>query len=96
MTSGLSSFDDKPMNYWVWRSSFKSAIADLDLGPEEELDLLFKYLRRDSSEQVQQIKAVNIRHPYAGLQMAWERLEEMYGTAILPYCCVILVTCLQS
>jgi len=46
VTSGLNSFDDKPVNYWAWRSSFKSTIADLDLKPEEEMDLLIKYLGR--------------------------------------------------
>ncbi|XP_073714092.1 uncharacterized protein [Misgurnus anguillicaudatus] len=80
VTSGLNTFDDKPINYWAWRSSFKSSIADLDLKPEEEMDLLIKYLGRESSEQVRRIKSVNIRHPFEGLQMAWERLEDLYGS----------------
>ncbi|XP_038132002.1 uncharacterized protein LOC119777240 [Cyprinodon tularosa] len=80
VTSGLSPFDDKPINYWAWKASFKSAIAGLDLSATEELDLLVKYLGKDSAEQIKRIKAVNIRHPPAGLSLAWERLEETYGS----------------
>ncbi|KAL6487592.1 hypothetical protein MHYP_G00042180 [Metynnis hypsauchen] len=80
VTSGLTSFDDQPINYWAWRASFKSAIAGLDLSAAEELDLLVKYLGKHSAEQIKRIKAVNIRHPPAGLSLAWERLEETYGS----------------
>ncbi|XP_033991975.1 uncharacterized protein LOC117487461 [Trematomus bernacchii] len=80
VTSGLTTFDDQPMNYWAWKTSFLSAIAGLDLSVGEELDLLCKYLGKESSDQVRRIKAVNIRHPDAGLMMAWERLEEIYGS----------------
>lgn len=70
------------MNYWAWKTSFQSAIADSDLSAGEELTLLTKYLRKESAEQEsrrikkERIKAVNIRHPPTGLTMAWERLEE--------------------
>ena len=80
VTSGLTTFDDQPMNYWAWKASFLTAIAGLDLSAGEELDLLSKYLGKESSEQVRRIKAVNIRYPNAGLLMAWERLEEIYGS----------------
>lgn len=80
VTTGLSTFDDKPENYWAWKSSFKSAIAELDLTAGEELDLLSRWLGRESSEHVCRLKAVNIRCPPAGLSMAWERLEETYGS----------------
>ncbi|XP_034076932.1 uncharacterized protein LOC117549272 [Gymnodraco acuticeps] len=80
LTTGLSTFDDKPENYWAWKSSFKSAIAGLDLTAGEELDLLSRWLGRESSEHVRRLKAANIRCPPAGLSMAWERLEETYGS----------------
>ncbi|XP_038155640.1 uncharacterized protein LOC119792876 [Cyprinodon tularosa] len=80
VTTGLTSFDDQPMNYWAWKSSFKTAITGLDLSAGEELDLLVRYLGENSSRQVKQMKAVNIRRPEAGLAMAWERLEEVYGS----------------
>ena len=80
VTTGLITFDDRPENYWAWKSSFQSAIAGLDLTYREELDLLSKWLGRESSEQVRRIKAANIRNAQAGLVMAWERLEETYGS----------------
>lgn len=80
ITTGLSAFDDQPMNYWVWKSSFKSAKAGLDLSAGEELDLLIRYLGKDSAKQAKQMKAVNIRCPEAGLMRAWERLEETHGS----------------
>ncbi|XP_013856466.1 uncharacterized protein LOC106512382, partial [Austrofundulus limnaeus] len=80
ITTGLTSFDDQPMNYWAWKSSFKTAITGLDLSAGEELDLLVRYLGKNSSRQVKQMKAVNIRCPEAGLTMAWDRLEEVYGS----------------
>ena len=79
VTSGIIIFDDKPENYWAWKSSFESATAGLDLTVGEELDLLSKWLGQESSQHVRRIKAVNIRRPQTGLDMAWERLEETYA-----------------
>lgn len=56
VTSGLTTYDDQPMNYWAWKTSFRNAIADLDLSAAEELDLLTKYLGKESAEQVRRIK----------------------------------------
>ena len=80
VTSGLTTYDDQPMNYWAWKSSFQNAIADLDLSASEELDLLNKYLGKESAEQVRRIKTVNIGNPATGLCMAWGRLDEIYGS----------------
>jgi len=80
VTSGLSTYDDQPMNYWAWKTSFQNAIADLDLSAAEEFDLLIKYLGKKSAEQVRRINTVNIRNPAAGLYMAWDRLDEIYGS----------------
>ncbi|XP_025762392.1 uncharacterized protein LOC109201783 [Oreochromis niloticus] len=63
----------------VWKSSFKTAIAGLDLSPGGELDLLVRYLGKDSAKQAKQMRAVNIRCPEVGLAMTWDRLEEVYG-----------------
>ncbi len=49
-----------------------NAIADLDLSAAGELDLLTKYLGKDSTEQVRRIKTVNIKDPAIGLSMAWK------------------------
>ena len=80
VTSGLTTYDDQPMNYWAWKSSFLNAIANLDMSAAEELDLLTRYLGKESAEQVRRIKTVNIRNPATGLYMAWGRLDEIYGS----------------
>lgn len=68
-------------NYWAWKSAFSSTIEGLDLTAAEELDLLVKWLGKESSEHARRIKSVHIKHPAAGLRMTWERLEQCYGTA---------------
>lgn len=45
VSGGLLQFDDKPENYWSWKSSFLSSTKDLNLSAREELDLLTKWLR---------------------------------------------------
>lgn len=80
VTSGLTTYDDQPINYWAWKTSFQNAISGLDLSAAEELDLLIKYLGKESSQHVKRIKAVNIRSSLTGLTMAWERLKETYGS----------------
>ncbi|KAL1252709.1 hypothetical protein QQF64_017402 [Cirrhinus molitorella] len=80
VTSGLTAYDDQPMNYWAWKTSFQNAIADLDLSAAGELDLLTKYLGKESAEQARRIKTVNIKDSAIGLRMAWERLDEIYGS----------------
>lgn len=80
ISSGLTIFDDHPENYWAWKSSFLNATSGLKLSSSEQLDLLIKWLGSRSSEYVRRIRSVNIRYPDAGLKMAWDRLEEMYGS----------------
>ncbi|KAL3983862.1 FRAS1-related extracelluar matrix protein 1/2 [Sarotherodon galilaeus] len=80
VTSGLTTYDDQPINYWAWKTSFQNAISNLDLSAAEELDLLTKHLGKESAEQVRRIRAVNIRNPTTGLYTAWGRLDEVYGS----------------
>ena len=80
MTLGLTNFDDKPENFWGWKSTFYGATTGLGLSAGEELDILIKWLGKESSEQARRLKAVNIRHPQVGLMMVWQRLEEYYGS----------------
>lgn len=70
VTSGLTTYDDQPMNYWAWKVSFQNAIANLELSATEELGLLLKHLGKESAEQVKRIISVNIRDPAKGLCMA--------------------------
>ncbi|KAL4009046.1 hypothetical protein ACER0C_002898 [Sarotherodon galilaeus] len=80
VSTGLLQFDDKPENYWAWKTSFISATKDLNLSPREELDLLTKWLGPTSSEQAKRIRAVHTLNPAAGAKMVWQRLEEGYGS----------------
>ncbi len=80
LTGGLSRFNDKPENYWAWKSSFCNAIEGLDLKPSEELDLLVQWLGPESTEHARRIRSVHINYPDVGLSMVWKRLEECYGS----------------
>ncbi|XP_051792766.1 uncharacterized protein LOC127530319 [Acanthochromis polyacanthus] len=80
VSSGLTQFNDRPENYWAWRSSFINATRELSLNASEELDLLTKWLGRESSEHVRRIRFVYVANPAVGLRLAWERLEECYGS----------------
>ncbi|XP_054872108.1 uncharacterized protein LOC129350233 [Amphiprion ocellaris] len=80
ITTGLFKFDDTPENFRAWRSSFLSATADVDLTYSQELDLLVKWLGKESSEHVKRIRAVYSTNPKAALQLSWDRLDECYVT----------------
>ena len=80
VSSGLLQFSDQPENYRAWRASFLNAIQGLNLTDSEEMDLLVKWLGAESATQVKRIRAVNVHHPQNGLKMAWDRLNECYGS----------------
>ncbi|KAK3545643.1 hypothetical protein QTP70_008781 [Hemibagrus guttatus] len=80
VNSGLFKFDDRPENYWAWKSSFANAIEGLYLSATEQLDLLSKWLGEQSSHYVRRIRAVHTGNPDTGLRKAWERLEDCYGS----------------
>lgn len=46
----------------------------------EELDLLVKWLGKESSEHVKRIGAVHVTNPRAALHLSWQRLQDCYGT----------------
>lgn len=80
VTTGLTKFDDNPENFRAWESSFVNVTQDLQLSANEELDLLIKWLGKESSENVKTIRAVYVTNPQAALQMSWMRLQESYAT----------------
>ncbi|XP_061908363.1 uncharacterized protein LOC133653277 isoform X1 [Entelurus aequoreus] len=80
VSSGLTQFNDHPENYWAWKSSYINATGELNLNASEELNLLTKWLGRESSEHVKRIRSVHVANPAVGLQLVWERLEECYGS----------------
>ncbi|XP_072926512.1 uncharacterized protein [Hemitrygon akajei] len=78
VTSGLYQFDDKPENYRAWHSTFTNAIDGVQLRATQELDLMAKWLGKESCEQVRCIRSVYINKPELALKKAWERLQEGY------------------
>lgn len=74
VTTGLNIFDDKPESFRAWQSSFFNATQGLELTASEELDLLIKWLGKESSDHVKRIRAVYISNPQAALQLSWTRL----------------------
>ncbi|XP_059823898.1 uncharacterized protein LOC132393100 isoform X2 [Hypanus sabinus] len=63
VTSGLYRFDDKPENYRAWYSTFTNAIDGVQLRATQELDLMAKWLGKETREQVRRIRSVYINKP---------------------------------
>ncbi|GAA6111706.1 uncharacterized protein LOC125145101 [Tachysurus ichikawai] len=76
VSSGLYLFDDKPENYRSWYSSFTSAAREVHLTATQELDLMTKWLGKESGEMVKRIRSVHVSNPGLALHKAWERLHE--------------------
>ena len=81
VATGLLHFNDKPQNYRAWKRSFLTAVRGLNLEPREEMDILLKWLGKESVEHIEQIRAIHINGPEAGVAMAWEWLKLTYGSA---------------
>ena len=75
VSSGLLPNDDRPENYWAWKSSFLAATRDLNLSDQEELNLLIKWLGPNSSAQAMRIRSVHVNNPRAGVFKVWQWLE---------------------
>lgn len=76
----LSSFDDKPEHYSVWKTSFVRIKSELNLCPSEEFDLLIKYLGPESVKHAKSLRASNPTNPTRGILRLWQRLDERYGS----------------
>ncbi|KAG1953436.1 hypothetical protein F2P79_009964 [Pimephales promelas] len=79
VSASLYEFDDKPENYRAWQSSYKNATQGLGLTATEELDLMTRWLGRESSNQVKRLRSVHVASPDIALRKAWERLQECYA-----------------
>lgn len=79
VSGGLTKFDDRPENFLGWKSTFISVVKGLDISAHEQIDLLIKWLGPESSYQARRMKAANVRQPLVGLNLIWERLDELYG-----------------
>lgn len=81
VATGLLQFNDKPQSFRAWKRSFENAISGLDLTASEEMDLMLKWLGKESAEHAEQLRAIHINNPVNGLNMIWNRLEQCYGSA---------------
>lgn len=79
VNSSLYQFDDKPEHFRAWQSSYANVTQGLGLTPTEELDLMIKWLGRESSNHVKRIRSVHITNPVTALKKAWDRLQECYA-----------------
>lgn len=79
VSASLYEFDDKPENYRAWQSSYKNATQGLALTATEELDLMTRWLGKESSNQVKRLRSVHVASPDIALRKAWERLQECYA-----------------
>ncbi|XP_070203230.1 uncharacterized protein [Littorina saxatilis] len=80
LLSRLTVFNEQPESFEVWRNSFPSVMKDLDLTPQEELDLLVKNLGPESSKYAYSLRSSNPANPQRALQLLWERLDDRYGS----------------
>ncbi|XP_062813660.1 uncharacterized protein LOC134292487 [Anolis carolinensis] len=78
---GVEKFSDKPEEFLLWKVTFKRAIRDLKLLPEEELTLLGAWLGPASSSQVKRIYSAHVADPDKALEKAWDRLHQRYGAS---------------
>lgn len=77
--SSLYQFDDKPEHYHARQSLYNNVTQSLSLTALEELDLMTKWLSRESSNHVRRIRSVHVRNPDIALKKVWERLKKCYA-----------------
>ncbi|XP_071138317.1 uncharacterized protein [Mytilus edulis] len=77
LLSRFQNFDDCPETYASWKATFKSITEELSVTASEEMDLLVKWLGRESSKFSQNIRASNVNNPNAGL-----RRIHVYGSVL--------------
>ncbi|XP_038077337.1 uncharacterized protein LOC119745185 [Patiria miniata] len=80
VTSGLRMFNDEPGAYKSWKASFKQATAEIKVKPSQEMDLMLKWLGKDSCKLVTPIHSIHVDRPDVGLSRMWNLLDRKYGT----------------
>ena len=77
--SRLSKYDDDPMMFLSWKTSFKGIMKEVGASSMEELELLCEKLGPESSRQAKTIKACNAGDPSVAISKIWERLNKRFG-----------------
>ena len=80
VSTSLFNFDDRPESYRAWESSFNNAVRGIGLTASQEMDLLTKWLGKESSEHVKRIRSVHVSDPEEALRKAWRRLQDCYAS----------------
>lgn len=78
MSSSLYQYNDKLENYCAWQS-FRNATQGLGLTATAQLDLVTRWLGRESSNQVKRLQLVHIAILNVALQKACQHLQESYA-----------------
>jgi hypothetical protein len=76
----LSVFNEEPGAFTAWKMSFKSVMNDFGTTPQEELDLLVKYLGPESARYARSMQISSAGNPKKGLELLWDRLEDRFGS----------------
>jgi hypothetical protein len=66
--SRLIKCNHSPIQYLLWKQTFKDVMLELTVTPSEELDLLIKWLGPDSSRQAECIKTASAGNHVDALQ----------------------------
>ena len=77
----LIQFDDTPETYMSWKSSFRQVCQELNISASEEINLMIKWLGKESRKHALSLKNVYRNNPAIGLESLWTRLDERYGSS---------------
>ncbi|XP_052770823.1 uncharacterized protein LOC128210513 [Mya arenaria] len=80
MPKRLQKFNEKSQTFHLWKTSFKTVMAELQASPEEEVDFLVSHLGNESRVWAESLHAANAADPRRGLELIWERLEHCFGS----------------
>ncbi|XP_030833438.1 uncharacterized protein LOC115918415 [Strongylocentrotus purpuratus] len=80
ITSGLRKFNDHAFSYRSWKASLKQVTTELKLKPFQEMDLIIRWLGKESSQLVSAIYDIHVDKPKIGLDRMWELLDRKYGS----------------
>lgn len=72
----LSVFYEKPEHYPSWKANVQSIMRELNATPSEEMDLLIRWLGKDSGRHAVTIRSSLSTDPRWGVKKIWERLDK--------------------
>ena len=73
LLSRLTNFNE---NYHAWKLSFKNVANDLKASPDEETDMIIKYLGTEFKHHTINFRSVYLSDPALGLVKIWQRIDE--------------------